>query len=806
MSTPVISIVMPVYNGETYLKQTIASLQRQTFGDFEIICVDDGSTDGSVALLTQLMEKEPRLQLLRQENAGAGAARNFGLRHARGEFVMFLDCDDLFLSRLLEKMHLAMEEHQADVAACNFITLDEQGNEKKLEGVYTKWIPKGKKVFSYRDCPDYIMRTVNPVPWNKMYRTEFIRRTGLRFEEISSTNDITFSALSVAAAERVTYVPESLIKYRTGHSGTITSGKEKKLNNVVTAVQSTLNQVKSLPHGDLLRRDAACFAVGNYLYSLKNYIRDFSNPMAESFYTLVHDTFCEPAFDGITEEMLHTPQAYQEFRTVRKHDYQAMRELRKKRLIISLTTYPGRIHLIPQVVESLLRQSRKADGIVLWLAESQFPGKEADLPETVRRLAEEQTLTLRWCADLKAHKKYFYALQAFPEDLVVTVDDDLRYSGNMLSSLYASYLRYPEAVSTVRAHLMMFDETGQLLPYGKWIQETDGCMYKPSMQLMATGGAGVLHPPGLYRQEFFDEQAIQENCLWADDLWLKAMQAVSDVPVVLARQFEQLNYLPDSQENGLVVYNVYQSQNDVQMANIIRWLDQVFEPGILLRKLTGAQGEARILGIQEVAAHLDRERKTNRRMYLQTSTKFRQSEAKLKQSDERLKEANDRLQASEKQIKSVSDSLNRTRTELGRKEEALRKSGEEIGKLTAQNARQQTQISQIQDQAARYRAQSEETKRNLEAQRSDLKDQLQAVRTQLRQEKENAPIGRQLKAVGAELARQREAGRGGMGLAFKYLLYGLAWIPEKILAGTMFYLKNGGKETLKQILRRVRRG
>ena len=140
----------------------------------------------------------------------------------------------------------------------------------------------------------------------------------------------------------------------------------------------------------------------------------------------------------------------------------------------------------------------------------------------------------------------------------------------------------------------------------------------------------------------------------------------------------------------------------------------------------------------------------------------------------------------------------------------------EISKLSDQRDQLKSLNKQTEERLFQTRRQLDEAKlalSNTQSQLGDTRMQLRQTSARLarteelmRQEKENAPIGRQLKAVGAELARQREAGRGGVGLAFKYLLYGLAWIPEKILAGTMFYLKNGGKETLKQILRRVRRG
>lgn len=767
MLTPKISVIMPIYNAAKFLGDTIRSLRNQTLQEFEVICVNDGSTDNSVDILRQVMAEDNRFRLIDQDNSGAGAARNTGFSEAKGEYVIFLDSDDLFLSRMLEKLYTTAKEADADVVGCDFIQFDADGNEKRLEGVYQKWIPRGKKVFNYQDCPDYIMRVINPVPWNKLYKSEFIRGLGLRFDEISSTNDIAFSAVSVAAAQRVTFIPEALIKYRIGHAGTISSGKSRKLNNVTRAVTSTVRQAAALPHGELIGNDIACFTIGNYLYSLSNYIDDFKSEEAREFYTLVHDTFRQEKFDGVCEEMLHNPKQYLDFCTVRKHDYRRMCQLLEKRLIVSLTTYPRRIHLIPQVLESIYKQTRKADEIVLWLAEEQFPGREEEFPEDVRNLVLENRLTIRWCDDLKPHKKYFYALQEYSDDLVVTLDDDLLYSPYMLSSLYASYLLYPECVSTVRAHLVMLDEQNQIMPYNAWIQETDYCIHKPSMQLMATGGAGVLHPPGLFRKEFFDAEAIRENCLWADDLWLKAMQLVSGVPVVVARQFESLRYLPGSQDEALQTRNVQHGQNDVQLANISAWLDKTFEPGILIKKLTQYDGGERIIGIGAVSRHLDQERKSNRRKYLQADTKLRQVEQQKRNTETKLAQANESLKQASAEIRQLRNEKYKLEKEQEQTERKLR-----------------------------------QTERKLQ----QTEEKLARTNEQLRWTRDHMPIGVQMQDLGAFLRQKRESSNLLL-WGCKYAIYLCGWIPLKLLTGTMYFLKNGFKATAKRIISKLfRRG
>lgn len=323
----------------------------------------------------------------------------------------------------------------------------------------------------------------------------------------------------------------------------------------------------------------------------------------------------------------------------------------EKKLIVSLTSYPARIHTVGTVVEDLQKQTRKADEIILWLAQEQFPNLEEDLPNYLRNQMNKGWVTVRWCDDLKSHKKYFYALQEYKDDLVVTVDDDLLYPETMLENLYQCYLRHPNAVSTVRAHLMIFTEDGTLMPYRDWIQETDVCLDQPSMQLFATGGAGTLYPGGIFKQELFNKDAIRETCIMADDLWLKAMALLSDVPVVVAQEFEDLRYIPGSQEEALYHQNVDSYANETQWDKITAWVDANYEKGLLNKKLTQSDIGVKLMGIETMCMHLRRERQKKKTQIREQNEKLKvtygeksELSAKLKKTYAEKSELNSKLQ------------------------------------------------------------------------------------------------------------------------------------------------------------------
>lgn len=297
-------------------------------------------------------------------------------------------------------------------------------------------------------------------------------------------------------------------------------------------------------------------------------------------YALAQARFREsdPAEEGFSSDTM-----YWWYRTIRKAEYREFVSAANRKLVVSMTSYPARTDVLAEAIKTLCEQTLVPDEVILWLAEDQFPGKEEDLPEAVRGWLAEGKLTVRWCEDLKPHKKYFWILQENRQDITVTVDDDLRYAPDMLEMLLLSYIRHPEAVSAMRVHLMAVGENGELLPYRNWVMETDAEPDRPGMDLFATTGAGTLYPPGIFSDRLFDRQAIRTTCLMADDLWMKANELMEDIPVVLACRNRGLRFVPGSQDDSL--WNTNREKNDEQWNRIRELIDAREGEGALEQKL-----------------------------------------------------------------------------------------------------------------------------------------------------------------------------------------------------------------------------
>lgn len=215
-----ISVIIPIYNAEKYLEQCLDSVLCQTESEIQVICVDDGSTDASGAILKEYAKRDQRLEIVRSANKGGGAARNVGMKSAKGEYIAFLDADDFMDETFLERMYQKCSKENADIAVCGVRFLYQvTGALRNTDvGLRVGNLPD-KEVFSYKDMKPFIFNTFHNWAWNKIFRREFIEKHNLQFQEILRTNDLLFTCKALVEAERITTVKEHLITYRIDEEG-----------------------------------------------------------------------------------------------------------------------------------------------------------------------------------------------------------------------------------------------------------------------------------------------------------------------------------------------------------------------------------------------------------------------------------------------------------------------------------------------------------------------------------------------------------------------------------------------------------
>ena len=236
------------------------------------------------------------------------------------------------------------------------------------------------------------------------------------------------------------------------------------------------------------------------------------------------------------------------------------REPREKKVILALTSHPPRFAKLDTVLRRLLDQTFKPDRLILYLDDFLKPG---DVPEAITSLMQ-YGLEIRYVPhNLKPHNKYFFAMQEFPEDLVITMDDDMIYSRELVETLVASWRRFPDSVSALRAHKIAFKGRDEFRPYVEWGWECNE-RDRPSMRYMATGCGGILYPPHSIPEEGFDVDAIKAASLNNDDLWLKFMELRTGTKVVICgrQAFLDAVEVEEVQQTALRLENVKQGAND----------------------------------------------------------------------------------------------------------------------------------------------------------------------------------------------------------------------------------------------------
>lgn len=222
-----VSVIIPVFNAEKYISTCIESLISQSYSDFEIICVDDGSTDNSPRILQQYMFIDSRIKIIEQKNQFAGNARNTGMEVASGKYCMFLDIDDFFEKNMIELQVRQIEKDHADICICDADIYDDQtGTFRKSEWLLAKsYIPHVP--FNREEIKDHIFFIKTPAAWNMIISAAFIKKYALRFQETKNTNDLYFTYAALNLAQKITVVDMVLVHYRMGTGSNLQSGNDE---------------------------------------------------------------------------------------------------------------------------------------------------------------------------------------------------------------------------------------------------------------------------------------------------------------------------------------------------------------------------------------------------------------------------------------------------------------------------------------------------------------------------------------------------------------------------------------------------
>lgn len=229
-----------------------------------------------------------------------------------------------------------------------------------------------------------------------------------------------------------------------------------------------------------------------------------------------------------------------------------IRDLTDRRVIISLTTYPSRIKFVHKTLYSLMNQSYKPDMIILWLAEEQFENGEADLPKSILEL-KQYGLTIMWTEyDLKSYKKLIPTLEMYPEDIIITADDDLYYPCYWVGNLIKSYNKNPQDI-----HCHLITRLGNIektiVVDKRYRHQIDSASYNNKL----LGGSGTLYPPHSLAIEVLNKEMFIELAPTSDDIWFWGMALKNRTKIRwIKNNMKKLYYVEGSQETTECLSNI----------------------------------------------------------------------------------------------------------------------------------------------------------------------------------------------------------------------------------------------------------
>lgn len=230
-----ISVVIPVYNVQDYLSECLESVIHQTEENLEILVVDDGSTDHSYSIMEEYAKKDARIQLLQKENGGLSDARNYGLDHMHGEYVIFVDSDDRIALDMVEKLSVAIQTTNSQIAVCDMEYFYDDGTTKFSSGGYFT-------IGSVKETPSLIR--MNNSACNKMFHKDLWKT--LRFPKGKWYEDLAVIPTLLYLANQIVKVDEPLYFYRQ-RSGSIAHSADERIFDLYDAIYQVKKKV--LQHG-----------------------------------------------------------------------------------------------------------------------------------------------------------------------------------------------------------------------------------------------------------------------------------------------------------------------------------------------------------------------------------------------------------------------------------------------------------------------------------------------------------------------------------------------------------------------------
>lgn len=299
-----LTFIVPIYNVENYVYKCLESIQNQTEKDFEVFCVNDGSTDKSRDIILEFVNKDSRFKLLDKENGGLSDARNFGLKQVKTEYISFIDGDDFIEKDFVEKTINIVEKESLDILVFGY---NQFYLEKDLKEENKLRIKEG--IYSLKENPEILAYTPNAA-WNKIYRTSLFKENNIEYPFGYRHQDLGTTAKLFLKANRIGFINVCLYNYLTDRPNNITTQIDKKLYHIIDMSNEIINYYKENNAFDEYQEELRYLVTRNFISSLRKAVTLMDRKFV---YQFIDDIFnCLETFKD-TEGTYRIKEVYNDF-------------------------------------------------------------------------------------------------------------------------------------------------------------------------------------------------------------------------------------------------------------------------------------------------------------------------------------------------------------------------------------------------------------------------------------------------------------------------------------------------------------
>lgn len=453
-----LSIIIPVYNVQDYLRECLDSVLKQTLTDFEIICVDDGSTDNSLEILKEYSSKDSRVKIITKENGGQATARNLGIKESHGEYVAFVDSDDFIEHDMFEKLYDKAKNNNLDIAMCKIATYDNQTEEIKdnvwyyMLGVFRDF---DKDIFNHKDTKDFTCN-IAVTPYNKIYKNSLLKDNDILFPEGLIFEDEKFFYDTYLRAKRVSIVDEFLYYYRINRKGsTVDTIKDNDFIDIIPISKQIRETFRKTNNYE----DYKILLSNRFIHLQLARFTQTSQKHKEKFFNLLKEDLKEIFEDETIYENLESDVKLRVDKILNSENFKEFEKLDADKVFSVVMACYNAEKYLDETINSLLGQSFSfGSNIQLILIDDGSTDNTAEICQKYQKQYPDNIIYLHQENQGQGSARNL-GLKYVKGKYINFLDSDDKFSGNTFYSVYEFFERHYDEIDFVSVPIFFFDKS-----------------------------------------------------------------------------------------------------------------------------------------------------------------------------------------------------------------------------------------------------------------------------------------------------------------------------------------------------------